>query len=106
MAFDGLFIHNLIKEVKDDIIDKRINRFYTINETDFLLTLSSHKSLYVTLNSNNPYFYFTSQKLLQSNSFLSNYLKKHLEGGIITNLSQYNNDRIIIFICSSFLISY
>lgn len=97
MAFDGLFIHNLINEIKDDVIGKRINRFYTINETDFLLTLSSHKSLYVTLNSNNPYFYFTSQKLLQSNSFLSNYLKKHLEGGIITNLSQYNNDRIIIF---------
>ena len=39
MAFDGLFIHNLINEMKDDVIDKRINRFYTINETDFLITL-------------------------------------------------------------------
>ena len=37
MAFDGLFIHNLINEMKDDIIDKRIYKFYTINETDFLL---------------------------------------------------------------------
>lgn len=96
MAFDGLFIHNLINEIKDDIIGKRINRFYTINETDFLLTLSSHKSLFITLNSNNPYFSFTEQKLLQSNSFLSNYLKKHIEGGIITDFIQYNNDRIII----------
>ena len=33
---------------------------------------------------------------MQSNSFLSNYLKKHLEGGIIKNISQYNNDRVII----------
>ena len=33
MAFDGLFIHNLINEIKDDVIGKRINRFYTINET-------------------------------------------------------------------------
>ena len=96
MAFDGLFIHNLIKEVKDDIIDKRINRFYTVNESDFLLTLSSKKNLFITLNSNNPYFCFTNQKLLQSNSFLSNYLKKHLEGGIIKNFCQYNNDRVII----------
>lgn len=97
MAFDGLFIHNLIKEMKNDIIDKRINRFYTVNETDFLLTLSSKKNLFITLNSNNPYFCFTEQKLLQSNSFLSNYIKKHLEGSIIKNISQYNNDRIIIF---------
>jgi len=96
MAFDGLFIHNLINEIKNDIIDKRINRFYTVNETDFLLTLSSKKNLFITLNSNNPYFCFTEQKLLQSNSFLSNYLKKHLEGSIIKNISQYNNDRIII----------
>ena len=79
MAFDGLFIHNLINEMKDDIIDKRINRFYTVNENDFLLTLSSKKSLFITLNPSNPYFAFTNEKLLQSNSFLSNYLKKHLE---------------------------
>jgi len=97
MAFDGLFIHNLIKEMKEDIIDKRINRFYTVNENDFLLTLSSKKSLFITLNPNNPYFAFTNEKLLQSNSFLSNYLKKHLEGSIIKNISQYKNDRIIIF---------
>ena len=96
MAFDGLFIHNLINEMKIDIIDKRINRFYTVNESDFLLTLSSKKNLFITLNSNNPYFCFTNQKLLQSTSFLSNYLKKHLEGSIIKNISQYNNDRVIV----------
>ena len=90
MAFDGLFIHNLLLEMKDDVIGKRINRFYTVNETDFLLTLSSKKSLLITLNPNNPYFAFTNQKLLQSNSYLSNYIKKHLEGSIITswNLKQ------------------
>ncbi len=97
MSFDGLFIHNLIREIKEDVIGKRINRFFTINETDFLLVLSSKKSLLITLNPNNPYFAFTSQKLLQSNSYLSNYIKKHLEGGIITNFYQYNNDRIIVF---------
>lgn len=97
MAFDGLFIHNLINEIKEDIIDKRINRFYTINDTDFLLVLSSKKSLLISLNASNAYFCFTEQKLLQSNSFLSNYLKKHLEGGIVRNFTQYNNDRIIIF---------
>lgn len=96
MAFDGLFIHNLINEMKDDIIDKRINRFYTINETDFLITLSSKKNLFITLNPNNPYFAFTKEKLLQSNSFLSNYLKKHLEGSIIKDFYQFNNDRIIV----------
>lgn len=96
MAFDGLFIHNLLKETKDDIIGKRINRFYTVNDTDFLLVLSNKKSLFITLNPNNPYFSFTNEKLLQSNSFLTNYIKKHLEGSIIKNISQYNNDRIII----------
>lgn len=102
MAFDGLFIHNLIIEMKNDVIDKRINKFYTINETDFLLTLSSHKSLLISLNPNNPHFRFTNQKLLPSNSFLSNYFKKHLEGSFIKNFYQYNNDRIIILDLNAF----
>lgn len=102
MAFDGLFIHYLIDEMKNDIIDKRINKFYTVNETDFLLMLSSHKSLFISLNANNPYFTFTNEKLLQSTSFLSNYLKKHLEGSIIKNIYQHNNDRIIILDLDSF----
>lgn len=102
MAFDGLFIHYLIDEIKDDIIDKRINKFYTVNETDFLLILSSHKSLFISLDANNSYFSFINEKLLQSTTFLTNYIKKHLEGSIIKNIKQHNNDRIIILELASF----
>lgn len=102
MAFDGLFIHYLIDEMKSDIIDKRINKFYTVNESDFLLNLSSHKSLFISLDANNSYFSFINEKLLQSTTFLTNYIKKHLEGSIIKNITQYNNDRIIILDLDSF----
>lgn len=96
MAYDGLFIHHLLNEIKDDIIDKRINHFLTINETDFLLQLSSKKNLLITLNPNNSYIAFTTDNLLSSQCLLTNYIKKHLDGSIITNIYQYENDRIII----------
>ncbi len=96
MAYDGLFIHHLLNEIKDDIIDKRINHFLTINETDFLLQLSNKKNLLITINPNNAYLAFTEDNFLASQCALSNYIKKHLDGGIITNIYQHSNDRIVI----------
>lgn len=95
MAFDGLFIHHLINEIKNDIIDKRINKFLTVNDTDFLLQLSNKKNLFITLNRSSSYFCEVDCSLLQSQSHLTNFIKKHLEGGIIKDISQYNNDRIV-----------
>ena len=34
MAFDGLFIHNLLNEIKNDIIDKRITEALTDSKLD------------------------------------------------------------------------
>lgn len=96
MAFDGLFINHLISETKEYIVNKRINHFFTINETDFILQLSSKKNLFITLNPNNAYFCFINESLLPSQTPLTNFIKKHLEGSIINDFYQYHNDRIII----------
>ena len=49
--FDGVFIHYLIKELK--IIENlRINKFGTINQSEFFLTLSNKQTLLISINSN------------------------------------------------------
>lgn len=95
--FDGVFIHYLVNELKQ-IQNLRINKFGTINQSEFFLTLSNKKTLLISINSNNPNIRLTNIKLLnspQKNNFQV-ILKKYLESSIIQEISQYQNDRIII----------
>ncbi len=96
MAFDGLFLHHLIDELKINIINKRINKVITINDNDFAFILNGQLTLFITINPLTPHIRLSNEKFLTSQTTLSNFLKKHIDGGIITNIGQYNNDRIII----------
>lgn len=95
--FDGVFIHYLVNELKQ-IQNLRINKFGTINQSEFFLTLSNKKNLLISINSNNPNIRITNIKLLnspQKNNFQV-ILKKYLESSIIKEVTQYQNDRIIV----------
>ncbi len=96
MAIDGVFIHFLIKELKPVCLGERIFRFASCNENDFLISLSNKKQLLLSLNANNPHLRLTTTEYLTYPSFLSSFFKKYLEGGIIKDLWQYNNDRLVV----------
>lgn len=95
MAFDGVFIHYLINEIKPIITNKRINKIISISDTDYVFILQNKIQLLISVSSNNSHFRFTDKEFVNSNTSMSSFLKKHIESGIITNLAQHNNDRIV-----------
>ncbi len=97
MPIDGVFIHFLIKEIAPLVSRARINRFISLNQTDFLLTLTGNKKLVISLDANSPHFRLTEDDGLPQPSSLQSFLKKHIEGGIITDLTQHHRDRLVIF---------
>ncbi len=101
--FDGIFIHYLVKELKK-IENLRINKLGTITASEFYLTLSSKDTLLISINSNSMNVRLSKLNFVnssQKNNFQVT-LKKYLESSIINTISQYENDRIIIFTLTHF----
>lgn len=95
--FDGVFIKNLVKELKQ-IENVRINKLGTITASEIFLTLSTKNSLLISINSNNQNIRLTNTKFINSPQKINFHitLKKYLESSIINEISQYQNDRIFI----------
>ena len=84
--FDGVFIHYLINELSQ-IKNIRINKVNSINDNEYFFILR-----------------LTTQELVNTSKVtnLHTNLKKYFESSIIENISQYNNDRIIVISVNSF----
>ena len=95
--FDGVFIKNLVKELKQ-IENVRINKLGTITASEIFLTLSTKNSLLISINSNNQNIRLTNNKFINSPQKINFHitLKKYLESSIINEVTQYQNDRIFI----------
>lgn len=96
MAFDGVLIHYLLEELNTELVNKRISKVISINDYEYVLACSNKAKLFISLNPNNPHIRLSSQEFINSNTLLTPFWKKHIEGGIINSLTQYHNDRIII----------
>lgn len=106
MVFDGFFIYHLIKELNNELEKSRLEKVYQNDETSFVfafyakgtrkfmnLSLSPHRfGLHITQNKEHGNA--TSQFLIT--------LKKHLEGAILDNITQYETDRVIILNFTSY----
>lgn len=101
--FDGVFIHYLINELSQ-IKNIRINKVNSINDNEYFFILQNKKKLFFSLNSNNSHIRLTTQDLVNTSKItnLHTNLKKYFESSIIENISQYNNDRIIVISVNSF----
>lgn len=97
MSFDGVFIHHLINEVREQITNQRINKVFLIDFQNFILNLSNRKNLLLCLNSDNSHFRFTTEDYLHSNKVNPFYitLKKYLTSSVIVDIKQIANDRIV-----------
>ena len=97
MSFDGVFIHHLINEVREQITNQRINKVFLIDFQNFILNLSNRKNLLLCLNSDNSHFRFTTEDYLHSNKVNPFYitLKKYLASSVIVDIKQIANDRIV-----------
>ena len=96
MALDGLFLHNLINEIKDDVIGKKIYKIIPINDTDYAFYLSNKKTFLISASPSHAHIRLSDKEFLASNAILANYFSKHLQSAIITDISQFENDRLVI----------
>ena len=95
MALDGLFLHNLINEVKNDVVGKKIYRIIPINDTDYAFYLSNKKTFLISASPSHSHIRISDKDFLASNAILANYFSKHLQGAVFTDIYQYENDRLV-----------
>lgn len=99
MPIDGLFIHHLVNEL-NILKTGRLNRINQISPTDYIFVIRANSfnyNLFITIHTELAHINLTERfyevDLNQTN--LTILLKKYLEGGIIKDIFQLNNDRII-----------
>ncbi len=107
MAMDGVFIHYLVKELNDELQNTKINRIFQMSTLDILLEMRTTKgnvSLLISSSLDNPRIYLTTKKYIYPNTALNfcMVLRKYIERGVITSITQVENDRIILINIQSF----
>ncbi|MEC9484984.1 MAG: NFACT RNA binding domain-containing protein [Candidatus Izemoplasma sp.] len=102
MSFDGNVVHSLVTEFKETIENGRVNKIYQITDTDllfFIHTKQGKQKLYISASPNYARIHLTDysyDKPSHPGTF-GMFLRKHFDGGVLTNITQVDNDRVIIF---------
>lgn len=100
MAIDGILIHHLVDEIKPKLIGGRINKIIQSNSTDIVFQIHNNQAynLLISMSYTAPRLYITTEKQhAPLNPFnLCMVLRKYLERGIINDIIQVDNDRIVI----------
>ena len=106
MAFDGFFVRKLVEEFNESILYSRINKINNLSNDEFIFSIRKGKKLkiYVSANSSASRIQLTnnSYENPQTPSNFCSVLRKYLMGGIIEEINQINNDRIIKFKIKNF----
>ncbi len=107
MSMDGIFIHYLVEEFNSFLARGKINKIYQPNPLDIVIQVKKDGTTYQLLLSaslDSSRLYLTKQTFVNP-STPGNFcmlLRKYIERGIITNIKQYQNDRIIMFEVNTF----
>lgn len=105
MAFDGLFTHQMIKEISF-LETARINKITQPDDYTVVLVIRANRKNQKLLISAHPNF---ARLQLTTGNFDNPFdppmflrvLRKHIEGGIVSNINQIGNDRIIEIIINN-----
>ena len=105
MPLDGCFIHYLVDELRDELINSRINKITCPNPSDLIMQLKvkvnnqyKNKDLFISARLDAPIIYLTNEKFVNPTT-PTNFcmvLRKYLEHGLIKDIKQKDNDRLII----------
>lgn len=105
MPYDGVFIHYLVAELKEKLVGCKINKIIEPNLLDIVLQIRSKdankklEQLFISASLDMPRIYLTDEKVV-SLDVPKNFcviLRKYIERGIIQDIRQIQNDRIICF---------
>ena len=104
MAFDGIFLHQIVKQL-DSIKGGKITRIYQISDTEVLFVLKGYANCQLMISAHSSYnrIHLTDRDYptRQTPSNFIMLLRKYLEGGVITSIQQVSLDRYLIIEVSS-----
>ncbi len=102
MAFDGLFIHSLLKELAPTLLTGRLSKIYQPFNQDLVLVFRKERKNYqllISANAQYPRMYLTKQSISNPDTaptFVM-VLRKYLEGSVLQSIDQVGVNRIINF---------
>ena len=107
MSYDGIVTKAVVKELEVNLVGGRIDKVYQQEKDEILIHIhnrgTNHK-LVLSSSSNNPRVYLA--KYTKSNPpeppMFCMLLRKHLIGGTVLNVEQFQLDRVILLDISSF----
>ena len=106
MSLDGIVTRAVVKELNSTILGGRIDKIYQHEKDEILLNIynkGNNNKLLISATSNNPRIYLT--KCNKSNPSMPPMfcmlLRKHLTGGTVLNVEQYQMDRVLFIDISS-----
>ena len=102
MSFDGSFTHSMKNELTDLLQTGRISKINQPYPNELILTIRAHgKNQQLLLSANPTYARVQITKVPYVNPAVpTNFtmiMRKHLSGGILADVSQQENDRVITF---------
>lgn len=100
MAFDGLFAHAMVNELKNTLVNGRVAKISQPYSNEVILTIRSNRQNYPLLLSANPnYARIQVTKIPYTNpqtpTNFTMMLRKYLDGAKIEDIWQLQNDRVI-----------
>ena len=107
MSIDGIFIHFLANEFDQELKKAKINKIYQPNPLEIVMQLRNNNKTYQLLLSASldaSRIYLTNQTF-ENPATPGNFcmlLRKYIERGIITSISQFKNDRLIELCINTF----
>jgi predicted ribosome quality control (RQC) complex YloA/Tae2 family protein len=106
MSFDGNIVRKITQELRETLITGRINKIYQLSKYDLLFNINSPEGKKQLLISNSPAYsriHLTEMNYEKPDTppTFCMFLRKHLEGGIIKDIIQITNDRVIVFLVQS-----
>jgi predicted ribosome quality control (RQC) complex YloA/Tae2 family protein len=101
MSFDGNIIHHLVTEWNETLDRGRIQKIYQLSRFDLLFVIRANRIKHQLFLSASPRYAraYLSDKRYDTPSnppTFGMFLRKQLEGGILTSIAQKDNDRVIM----------
>ena len=100
MAFDGIFLYNLLTDIKPILLDSKIDKINQPEKDEIILTLRKERKNYkflISSSTNFPRIHFTDivkENPIKAPMFLM-VLRKYITGGRIVDITQEATDRIV-----------
>lgn len=106
MSLDGIVVKNIVKELKETILSGRIDKIYQPEKDQIVINIynkGKNHRLLISASSNNPRIHLTKYGTTNPDSppMFCMLLRKHLSGGTVLNIEQFQMDRIIFIDISS-----